>query len=177
MTERNWTDAIPRPGMSLKLDGAEVGVAEPPTLWQIAGKIDAFAEGHPSVELGFGGELGANGNALIRIGRDRALWRNDNGMPPHSGWNADGWAALPVSDNWMVFILTGPKAEDHIRRFAALDLLDGSPSAVASFADHNAVVLRQGAGWQIWCPAPEAWGLLSIIQSPCTGRVPETKRT
>lgn len=159
MADRTWTDDPPAIGTRAALDGAEITVTQLRNLWLIAGDVDAFATAHPARELGLGGELCPDDSLLIRLGRDRSLWRSGTSEPLASGWQPGGWAALPVSDGWTAFTLTGSAAEQHLRRFIALDLLDGSRSAAAVFGERNAVILRDGAGWQIWCSALDAWSL------------------
>ncbi|MCB2136685.1 MAG: hypothetical protein KDE08_12210 [Rhodobacteraceae bacterium] len=164
MADRNWTEDLLTPGMRATLDGAEIAVTDLNDLWLIAGDIDAFAAAHPARELGFGGRLSAGDDLLVRLGKDRSLWRSGTDGQLASGWQQGGWAALPVSDGWTAFTLMGAGADTHVRRFLALDLLDGSPSAVAAFGDHGAVILRDEGGWQIWCNAPDAWSLWQSIK-------------
>ena len=157
MTERIWTEEVPKPGSRVALGSAELEMVEVPDIWQITGNIAGFAAAHPAPEIGLGGNLAPDGPALIRLGRDKALWRSGQSARPAGGWHSAGWAALPVTDAWVSIAVTGGDPDNLIRRLIALDLVDGSPSAAVLCAERLALILRDGAGWQIWCAASEVW--------------------
>jgi hypothetical protein len=156
MDERTWPEAIPAPGDSHKTGDATVTCIALPALFEVAGDIAAFAARHAAPELGLGGDIGPAGPALIRLGRDRALWRHDAAP---TGYDGAGFAVLPLGGGMAGFAVTGAGAEGIARQGVALDLVDGSPSAAALWCGHRVILLRDGDGWQIWCAAPEAWAV------------------
>ena len=84
MTERIWTEEVPKPGSRAALGSAELEMVEVPDIWQITGNIAGFAAAHSAREIGLGGNLAPDGPALIRLGRDKALWRSGQSARLHA---------------------------------------------------------------------------------------------
>lgn len=158
MDERTWPETIPVPGDSHSAADVTVMCLALPPLFELAGDIAAFVARNATPELGLGGDIGQTGPALIRLGRDRALWR-PAGTSPVVGYDPAGFAALPVGAGMAGFAVAGTGAEGLIRQGVALDLVDGSPSAAVLWCGHRIILLRNGDGWQIWSAAPEAWSV------------------
>jgi hypothetical protein len=165
MDERDFTEAIPQVGAQRQAGTVRVSRVALPELCEVAGDIVGFHARHPARELGCGGDVSRPGAALVRLARDRALWRPD-GQLPALGWQASGWAALPVGAAWAGIAISGPGAEDLVRQGVALDLVDGSPSAAVSWRGHRVVLLRAGPDWQIWCSTAEIWAIWAWLDDP-----------
>lgn len=158
MDERDFAEPIPEIGAEARVGGPTVVRIALPALVEVAGDIDGFGRSHPATELGCGGDVARPGPLLIRLARDRALWRPDGALPT-AGWHAGGWATVPTGAGWAGLSVTGAGGEDLLRQGVALDLVDGSPSAAVLWNGHRVVLLRDGAGWQLWCATPEAWAV------------------
>lgn len=84
----------------------------------------------------------AEGDAMIRIARDRALLATARPVAATPGWNSGGWAASPADDAWAVFELSGESARAVCAQGTAADLEAGSRSATLLFAGVACLLYR-----------------------------------
>lgn len=85
-----------------------------------------------------------DGDALVRIGRDRALLVTGRPVAAAPGWNPGGWAASAADAAWDVFELSGDNARAVCTQATSADLETGSPSAALLFAGVTGLLYRTG---------------------------------
>jgi hypothetical protein len=84
----------------------------------------------------------AEGDALVRIARDRALLATVRTLDAPTGWSPGGWAASAADDAWSVFELSGESARAVCAQATSADLEAGSPSAALLFAGITCLLYR-----------------------------------
>ena len=86
-------------------------------------------------------EIG-EGDAMVRIARDRALLVTALPVDFQPGWNPGGRAASPACDAWAVFELSGESARAVCAQATSADLDAGSRSASLLFAGTACLLYR-----------------------------------
>ncbi len=145
---RKWTPfaqwqpaAIARPDWSARV---VAGLGQ--TL--VSGRLDAAraALARDAAEIGLW-QVCEAGKAFVRIARDRALMVTPEPLDVASGWRAEGFAASPGDDAWLVFEISGEGLRDLVAEAVTADLEAGSRSAAVPFA---------GAACLLYRAAPDA---------------------
>ena len=85
------------------------------------------------------------GDALVRIARDRALLVATSPLLAAAGWSPGGWAASAADDGWAVFELSGESVRAVCAQATSADLEAGSPSAALLFAGVSCLLYRTTA--------------------------------
>lgn len=84
----------------------------------------------------------AEGDALVRIARDRALLVTARPLSALAGWSSGGWATSAADDAWAVIELAGESARAVCAQATSADLEAGSPSAALLFAGVTCLLYR-----------------------------------
>lgn len=150
LDEMEWTSRIPRPGDSLKLDGATVRLPRPGGALLISGNLKAainrLAKG--AVFTGLFEQQG-QGAFAIRIARDRALLVTPSPLDVQAGWQRPGYMVTPADDLYVAVSVAGGNSGALMESMMNLPASSSSPSASTMFAGMPALVTGIEGGYCI----------------------------
>ncbi|WP_420860608.1 hypothetical protein [Algirhabdus cladophorae] len=154
MDERVWTDRPLAKGATIEHDGASLRMMEIPAAYLISGDLDAalnqFCSGVPCIGLLEDGP--EQGPYAIRIGRHNVLLIADRQLDHPLGWDTRGFGVSDAKDVYVMFTLTGERANDILAEGGVMVPHDPCPSAATQFAGIEALITRQGRQVRIAIP-------------------------
>ncbi len=87
-------------------------------------------------------QLAEGGELMVRIARDRALIVTEGSPGVLPGWRAEGYAASPADDAWVVLEISGSGLRELVAEAVTADLDAGSRSAAIPFAGATCLLYR-----------------------------------